>query len=129
MLGGLSTDANIGIIIGAVVTVGAGLYGAGRKGVKLIEFFVNVKDTVDLVAHEMKPNNGGSLRDALDRVDNKTTLVVAQLEALETRTEALERTNEILESFTHQSPVKGNTNETDLVQAVSPARRRIPKGA
>jgi len=129
MLGGLSTDANIGIIVGAVLTAAAALYGAGRKGVKLIEFFVSVKDTVDLVAHEMKPNNGGSLRDALDRVEVKTTSALMQLQALETRTEALERTNEILESLTHQSPAKGNTNETDLVQAVRPARRRTPKGA
>ncbi len=61
-----------------------------------VRFFKRLEATIMFVEHELTPNNGSSIKDAIDRID-------ARVGALETRPQAVERTN-LLEASLKETP-------------------------
>lgn len=49
------------VALGILHRAGLGIYRTARR----------IEDTFDLVHHELKPNSGGSLRDAIDRIETE----------------------------------------------------------
>lgn len=66
----------LGMIAGAIVSLGvihrAVVYPVYRWARKL-------EATIDFVEEQMKPNSGSSVRDSLDRIENRLTLVEAYI--------------------------------------------------
>ena len=66
----------LGMAAGAIVSLGvihrAVIYPVYRWGQKL-------EKTIDFVEEQMKPNSGSSVRDSLDRIENRLTLVEAYI--------------------------------------------------
>lgn len=54
-------------------------------------------EAIEFVEHELKPNNGSSIKDAIDRIDERVA-------ALETRAQAAVRTDELLAKVTPTLP-------------------------
>lgn len=66
----------LGMIAGAIVSLGvihrAVIYPVYKWARKL-------EATIDFVEEQMKPNSGSSVRDSLDRIENRLTLVEAYI--------------------------------------------------
>lgn len=64
------------MVAGAIVSLGvihrAVIYPVYKWGRKL-------ERTIDFVEEQMKPNSGSSVRDSLDRIENRLTLVEAYI--------------------------------------------------
>ena len=54
-------------------------------------------EVIEFVEHELKPNNGASIKDAIDRIDERVA-------SLETRAQAAVRTDELLAKVTPTLP-------------------------
>jgi hypothetical protein len=62
-------SANDIVLIGAAAAV---LLGALRASFKAMRFFQRLDVTMQFVERELKPNGGGSMRDAIDKLVHRT---------------------------------------------------------
>ena len=62
-------SANDIVLIGAAAAV---LLGAIRASFKAMRFFQRLDVTMRFVERELKPNGGGSMRDAIDKLVHRT---------------------------------------------------------
>lgn len=69
-------SANDIVLIGAAVTV---ILGGLRGAYKATKFFQRLEATVTFVERELKPNGGGSMRDAIDKLVHRTDTLEAVL--------------------------------------------------
>tara|TARA_R110000868_G_scaffold2592_1_gene18649 strand:- start:378 stop:632 length:255 start_codon:yes stop_codon:yes gene_type:complete len=69
-------SANDIVLIGAAVAV---ILGGLRGAYKATKFFQRLEATVTFVERELKPNGGGSMRDAIDKLVHRTDTLEAVL--------------------------------------------------
>lgn len=62
-------SANDIVLIGAAVAV---MLGGLRGSYKATKFFQRLEVTMQFVERELKPNGGGSMRDAIDKLVHRT---------------------------------------------------------
>ena len=62
-------SANDVVLIGAAVAV---MLGGLRSAYKATKFFQRLEVTMQFVERELKPNGGGSMRDAIDKLVHRT---------------------------------------------------------
>lgn len=62
-------SANDIVLIGAAVAV---MLGGLRGAYKATKFFQRLEVTMQFVERELKPNGGGSMRDAIDKLVHRT---------------------------------------------------------
>ena len=67
-------SANDIVLIGAAVAV---MLGGLRGAYKATKFFQRLEATMQFVERELKPNGGGSLRDAIDKLVRRTDTLEA----------------------------------------------------
>lgn len=75
---------------GAVAAILVALGVIGRAALGVYRLAKRIESTNDLVHHELQPNSGSSLRDAVDRVE-------ATLEAVSERTTEIEKRVDVLD--------------------------------
>jgi phage-related minor tail protein len=69
ILGNLAEVAGTWVIWAAAVIGAAGIL--FKKVVAVVRFFQRLAVTMDVVATELKPNGGSSLRDAVNRIETR----------------------------------------------------------
>jgi hypothetical protein len=78
--GGLATD--LGIVAAVVIAIGVIYRGVVRP---VIRYARRVESTIKAVDSQFRPNGGSSLRDAVDRIDARTSSLEAWRESVDTR--------------------------------------------
>lgn len=73
MTSALATIALSGAAVAALIAIGKAILGVYRAARR-------IESTFDLVEHELKPNSGSSLRDAVDRIEIKADNAVGRAE-------------------------------------------------
>lgn len=78
----------------AIIKAGAVLSAVAAFGrflvVPVVRYFKRIEKAMSVVEHEFRPNNGSSLRDAIDRVEGVLSTMQNDLSTLAGRADALE---------------------------------------
>lgn len=70
---GIGIAANWGQVITSVIEIGAIIYGG-------IQFFNKINHRLDRLEEQYRPNGGSSMRDAINRIENKLSKLEGKFE-------------------------------------------------